>query len=176
MYITINEAKEYLSISALTTDFDGFISGLITQTKDEIDSICGQCQTTTLKTDIRNGNGNTLLKLNEFPVSLLTISYRDDLLNSWTALDSSLYALISMNYNYYAYNDNGFSLGTQYKLDYTYGDSEAPKTVKQVNKEMVAVKFKESDVKLEGILGKSNINVDYMQYKANIQIKSEREK
>jgi len=165
MIITLAEAKLYLDIATDSTGYDAFITTLLSVVSNDIVTLCNQEIESTQDTIEVSGNGTALLLIPKFPlISVDSLKERTTINTDYddiTAIASTLYRTIEDKLVKYIYYEYGYSKGySNYQLVYTHGYATIPEDIKLVAKEILALYFKDSDVRggtKGGHLGLSSI-------------------
>jgi len=148
MIISVATAKTYMKIDSAETGYDSFLTELITEATNEIETYCGQRFEESSRTLIFDGNGTNEYIISTLPVSAVaSLSYRDTPFDSWTAISSSDYTTLkSGGVTSLFYNGTLIEGRQNYKVVATigYASNAIPAEINAVLKEMVAVKFDES--------------------------------
>ena len=153
MITNLTNVKAYLNISGST--LDTLLTPFISQAQKEIENYVGRDLSYGSKTIYRKLNDSTtLLLIDDIVNSLTSLSYRNTPIDTWTAIDSSKYALTQLNGNYFIYYDFGSDI--EYKIVFNGGYSTYPSDLEQVAIEMVVIKLNESGAGKD-LLGKGQV-------------------
>ena len=153
MLITISELKTYLKIT--DSSYDSVLLQMINFAQSEIENYCRQPIASASKVIISSGTKSPVL-LPYFPVNAITVlKVRQDWQDTWEILASTKYSLVHKDNLYYLYCDY---LEQENYIDMTIGYTTAPADIKKVAIEMIALMFKESDIR-EGARGESRLGV-----------------
>ena len=130
--------SDYLNITEST--YDTVITNLLTQASSKIESMCGQpLEAQAVTSYFEGGFGDWLHVKYSVPFTVTSISYRDEPLDSWTAIDSGSYTTQGQ----WIYNDETFS-ESYYKLVLSVGYSTIPDDLKHYASELTAAYYKAS--------------------------------
>lgn len=148
--ITPPYVKTHLKISNSDTSHDDLITQLITQYSRVIEKFCNRAFAEMDYEEVYNGNGETTLFLNQYPVSEV----------SSLAIDSITYE--DSDFVFYSEgkikltDGSVFTKGNQnVEISYTAGYSQIPEDVQLCCVELVAMKFKEIDSDRIGVTSQS---------------------
>jgi hypothetical protein len=154
--VSISDVKSFMDI--LSTDYDSFITHLVSVASQTIETYCQQPIKNDLVTESFYGNGSTEKDLDYFPVnSINAITYETETNGAWVAVDSEDYQLYSNRKSYHVINDGGFTRGYPYHIGAYVGYNAVPYDVQQVAIEMAAMGFANSGVRGESRLGVDSI-------------------
>lgn len=177
--ITIEEVKRYLNIDDSEVDLDLFLEQCINYTFSEIENYCRQPIALKEQEKTFKVVGNSII-FNQYPINEITnVEIYDDYFNLIETvsdtdyilnLQSSLYFLIFNSDSYNGYNA---------KVTYSCGYNSIPNDLLKVHIEMIAIMFKESDVR--GGLGGGRIglssnseNINSISTNINFSVPTER--
>jgi len=153
--ITEAEAKAYLNIG--DTTYDAFITVLLLAVDADIIRLCNQEIQQTTQTWEFCGNGTLMQIFDKYPViSVTSLKERDEPLDDFgDAIAATNYKILTINKVQFLYYEPAYGLGlNNYELIYIsgYASGSEPEDIKLVAKEILAVYFKDADVR-EGIKG-----------------------
>ena len=157
---TLTYIKSYLNI--LTTEYDTPLGMFKDSAEEEVKRYCNSALELNTSEYYFIGNNYVLKTLPDTPViSLNTLEYRNNFSDTFTAITSTEYGMVTIDGVCYLQHNSGFNGDVQYRVNYTSGYATIPQPIQQVVIEKTAVMFKESnlnDTRLGIGVAVSNIN------------------
>lgn len=148
--VTKAQVKADLQISASDTTQDVTLDEYIDEVGARIKAYCGQPIEQASVTETFDGNGVTSVTLGYHPMlTLSALSTRGNIAADWTAVDSSTYTLV----NNTIYSTGGFTAGeANYRATFLvgYSASSVPTDLREIAREMVVVRVRESNLSGQG--------------------------
>lgn len=168
MLVTLQETKTYLSIPALNTTYDSFLTQQITVISDSIEKYCGRkflenTYTQTIYRDQLESKSDKQISLLHYPlISIESITL--------DGLDVTGYR-VEYDYSKLTKIDGFIGTGEELLIEYTAGYSETPSPIKQTIFSLIEEKYNKmksgvsvnfgSDVQSISIPGTISIAYDY---------------
>lgn len=124
---TLETVKRFAGISTVDTTMDGLLIGLLNAVEQRFITECGWEIVSSTRTEFFNGSGKTERTFDVRPVTAITslstqLNFAAD---TWDAIETTEYRLRESEGRYYLRYPSGFNEGTEYRIVYTAGYSDA---------------------------------------------------